>query len=35
MRAMGCRGLARVDFFLKESGKVIFNEINTMPDLPA
>ena len=29
--AMGCRGLARVDFVLKESGKVIFNEINTMP----
>ncbi|MDO4546317.1 MAG: D-alanine--D-alanine ligase family protein [Bacillota bacterium] len=28
---MGCRGLARVDFFLKESGKVIFNEINTLP----
>lgn len=28
---MGCRGLARVDFFLKESGKVIFNEINTIP----
>ena len=28
---MGCSGLARVDFFLKESGKVIFNEINTLP----
>jgi len=28
---MGCRGLARVDFFLKESGRVIFNEINTIP----
>ena len=28
---MDCRGLARVDFFLKESGKVIFNEINTLP----
>ena len=28
---MGCRGLARVDFFLKESGKVVFNEINTLP----
>lgn len=28
---MGCRGLSRVDFFLKESGKVIFNEINTLP----
>ena len=28
---MGCRGLARVDFFIKESGKVVFNEINTLP----
>ncbi len=28
---MGCRGLARVDFFLQEDGKVIFNEINTLP----
>ncbi len=28
---MGCRGLSRVDFFLKESGKIVFNEINTLP----
>ena len=28
---MGCRGLARVDFFLKDSGRIVFNEINTMP----
>lgn len=28
---MGCRGLARVDFFLKADGTVILNEINTMP----
>lgn len=28
---MGCCGLSRVDFFIKESGKVIFNEINTLP----
>ncbi len=28
---MGCRGLARVDFFLEESGRVVFNEINTLP----
>lgn len=28
---MGCRGLARVDFFLEEDGTVVFNEINTMP----
>ena len=26
-----CEGLARVDFFLKKDGKVIVNEINTMP----
>jgi D-alanine-D-alanine ligase len=30
-RGMDCRGLARVDFFVEESGKVLFNEINTMP----
>ncbi len=30
-RIMGCRGLARVDFFLKDSGRIVFNEINTMP----
>jgi D-alanine-D-alanine ligase len=28
---MGCRGLARVDFFLEEDGTVVFNEINTLP----
>lgn len=28
---MGCSGLARVDFFLKDDGTVILNEINTMP----
>lgn len=35
---MGCRGLARVDFFLKkgpsgsfDDGELVFNEINTMP----
>ncbi len=28
---MGCCGVVRVDFFLKDSGKVIFNEINTLP----
>ena len=26
-----CEGLGRVDFFLKEDGSVIINEINTMP----
>ena len=30
-RALGCRGLARVDFFVLESGEILFNEINTMP----
>ena len=30
-RALGCRGLARVDFFVRPTGEVIFNEINTMP----
>lgn len=30
--AMGCRGLSRVDFFLeKNTGRVLFNEINTLP----
>ena len=28
---MGCAGLSRVDFFLEESGRVVFNEINTLP----
>ena len=30
-QTMGCRGLSRVDFFLKDSGRVVFNEINTLP----
>ncbi len=29
--ALGCRGLSRVDFFVTESGEVVFNEINTLP----
>lgn len=28
---LGCRGLARVDFFLTKEGELFFNEINTMP----
>jgi D-alanine---(R)-lactate ligase len=32
-RALGCRGLARVDMFLKEDGKVILNEVNTLPGM--
>jgi D-alanine-D-alanine ligase len=27
----GCAGLARVDFFVEESGRVLVNELNTMP----
>ena len=31
-KAMGCKGLSRVDFFLTyEGGDVVFNEINTLP----
>jgi UDP-N-acetylmuramoyl-tripeptide--D-alanyl-D-alanine ligase len=30
-RAVNCKGLSRVDFFLKENGEVILNEINTLP----
>lgn len=32
-KKMGCRGFARVDFFLTESGQIYFNEINTIPGL--
>lgn len=30
-RALGCKGLARVDMFLQEDGQVVLNEVNTMP----
>ena len=30
-RTLGCRGLARVDFFVRPTGEAVFNEINTMP----
>ena len=30
-RHLGCRGLARVDFFVTEDLRVVLNEINTMP----
>ncbi len=30
-KRLECKDLARVDFFLKENGDVVFNEINTMP----
>jgi len=29
--ALGCEGLARVDFFVTQDGTVTVNEINTMP----
>ncbi|MDX8049738.1 D-alanine--D-alanine ligase family protein [Lentzea sp. BCCO 10_0798] len=32
-RALGCSGLARVDMFLTPDGKVVLNEVNTMPGL--
>ena len=28
---LGCEGMARVDFFLKKSGEIYVNEINTLP----
>jgi D-alanine--D-alanine ligase len=31
--AIGCEGLARVDFFCTPAGEVIVNEINTMPGM--
>lgn len=30
-RALGCSGFARVDMFLTPDGKIIFNEVNTIP----
>ena len=30
-KAMGCKGLSRVDFFLSDKDEIILNEINTMP----
>jgi D-alanine--(R)-lactate ligase len=32
-RALGCRGLSRVDMFLKEDGTVVMNEVNTLPGM--
>ena len=32
-RALGCRGLSRVDMFLKEEETVILNEVNTLPGM--
>ena len=30
-RALGCRGFARVDFFRTRDGRLLFNEVNTIP----
>jgi D-alanine-D-alanine ligase len=31
--ALGCEGLARIDFFVGADGRVVLNEVNTMPGL--
>ena len=30
-KALDCRGLSRVDFFYSNDGKIVFNEVNTLP----
>lgn len=30
-RILGCRGFARVDMFLTPDGRIVFNEVNTIP----
>ena len=32
-RALGCRGLSRVDMFLTAAGQVVLNEVNTFPGM--
>lgn len=34
-RALGCRGFARVDMFLRPDGEILFNEVNTIPGFTA
>ena len=29
--ALGCEGLARVDMFLRADGRIVLNEVNTLP----
>jgi D-alanine--(R)-lactate ligase len=29
--ALGCKGLSRVDMFLREDGRIVLNEVNTLP----
>jgi D-alanine---(R)-lactate ligase len=33
--ALGCEGLSRVDMFLQEDGRVVLNEVNTLPGFTA
>ena len=30
-RTLGCRGLARIDMFIRVDGHIVLNEVNTMP----
>ncbi len=34
-RALGCRGMARVDLFLTPDHEIVFNEVNTIPGFTA
>jgi D-alanine-D-alanine ligase len=34
-RCLGCEGLSRIDFFLLADGKVLVNEVNTLPGFTA
>ncbi len=34
-RVLGCTGLARVDMFLRDDGRVVLNEVNTLPGFTA
>lgn len=34
-RALGCSGFARVDMFLTPDGRIVFNEVNTIPGFTA
>ena len=34
-RALGCAGFARVDLFFTPEGRIVFNEVNTIPGFTA
>ncbi|MGO4371665.1 D-alanine--D-serine ligase VanG [Paenibacillus sp. 2TAB19] len=34
-KTLGCSGLARVDMFVTNDGRIVFNEVNTMPGFTA